>query len=132
MQRYHESRINDWYVFISSFLNLLLTLLSYSEHEITSLKEQLGRAHADLSRAEKAAKTAEVNLSMQEVHHDKALASLHRELDSLRGNAKLQNTVADLQEKNAEMEDLLRAKCLEIEENDDRFIEYVVLDPPQK
>ncbi|KAL4246311.1 hypothetical protein ABKN59_008967 [Abortiporus biennis] len=107
MQRYHESRIND------------------CEHEITSLKEQLGRAHADLSRAEKAAKTAEVNLSMQEVHHDKALASLHRELDSLRGNAKLQNTVADLQEKNAEMEDLLRAKCLEIEENDDRFIELL-------
>ena len=64
---------------------------------------------------------------MQTIQHEQAVASLKRELNSLRAQPRLEDEIAELKEKNAEMEELLRAKCLEIEENDDRFIEYVLI-----
>lgn len=80
-------------------------------------------ARADCVESEKAAKAAEINLQLESVQHEKALSSLRREVNSLRENSKLEETVADLTERNNEMEQLLQAKCLEIEENDDRVIE---------
>ena len=71
---------------------------------------------------EKAARSAEVKLDLQTAQHNKAVESLKKELAVLQETAKLEETVLDLQERNAEMEELLRSKCQEIEENDDRFI----------
>jgi len=107
MQRYQESQLKD------------------SQQEVVSLQEQLERVKADYIQSQKASQTAEINLSFQTVEHEKTVSSLRRELQSLRENSNLQSTVLELQEKNAEMEELLRAKCLEIEENDDRFIDML-------
>lgn len=71
---------------------------------------------------EKAARSAEVKLDLQAAQHNKTVESLRKELAALQKTAKLEETVLDLQERNAEMEELLRSKCQEIEENDDRFI----------
>lgn len=64
---------------------------------------------------------------MQTIQHEQTVTSLRRELYALRAQPSLEEEIAELKEKNAEYEELLRAKCLEIEENDDKFIEWVVL-----
>lgn len=97
----------------------------YRHKQVAALKEQVERTRADYIRAEKEAKSAEINLSLQAVQHEKAISTLRKELAALQETSKLEETVTDLRERNEEMEELLRAKCLEIEENDDRFIEYV-------
>jgi hypothetical protein len=51
------------------------------------------------------------------------VSDLRKELEALQESSKLEETVLELRERNEEMEELLKAKCLEIEENDDRFIE---------
>ena len=60
---------------------------------------------------------------MQIIQHEQTVASLKRELTALRIQPNFEDELAELKEKNAEYEELLRAKCLEIEENDDKFIE---------
>ncbi|OBZ79957.1 hypothetical protein A0H81_01552 [Grifola frondosa] len=95
----------------------------FLESQVASLNADLEEARTKCADLEKASKAAEVNLSMQMMQHDQTVVSLERELKSLKANANLVDTVAELKVKNAEMEELLRSKCLEIEENDDRFIE---------
>lgn len=85
------------------------------------------QARADYLDSEAAVKAAGVDLHFQSVQHEKAMASLRSEINSLQKNSQLEGTVADLTERNNEMEQLLQAKCLEIEENDDRVIECVHL-----
>jgi hypothetical protein len=79
----------------------------------------------DLARSEKSAKAAEVNLSLQGAQHKREMADLQRELSHLRSQPNLTDAVSELEERNNEMEALLRSKCTEIEENDDRALEYV-------
>ena len=126
LQRHQESRLNEGYVpHIFSLLHHIFLMITWcSERELTALKEQLERARSDYVLAEKAGKSAEINLSLQTVQNEKLVSSLRKELAALRESSKLEGTVAELKEQNAEMEELLRAKCLEIEDNDDRFIEY--------
>ncbi|KAH8099775.1 hypothetical protein BXZ70DRAFT_217302 [Cristinia sonorae] len=107
LHRYQESHAND------------------SERHIVSLREQLEQAQAAYVEIEKAAKAAEISMELQTIQHEKTLSSLRREVNSLRANSKLEETVAELTERNNEMEQLLQAKCLEIEENDDRMMEVL-------
>ena len=87
------------------------------------MKTDLERLGADLARSEKACKAAEVNLSLQNAQHKRESSELRRELSALRSRPNLEQAIAELKERNNEMEDLLRAKCTEIEENDDRVLE---------
>jgi myosin protein heavy chain len=87
------------------------------------LKTDLERLRADLAGSEKACKAAEVNLSLQNAQHKRESSELRRELSVLRSRPNLEQAVTELEERNNEMEDLLRAKCTEIEENDDRVLE---------
>ena len=80
---------------------------------------------ADLARSEKAGKAAEMNLNLQNAQHKRETAELQKELSMLRVRPNLEQALTELEERNTEMEDLLRAKCAEIEENDDRVLEYV-------
>lgn len=64
---------------------------------------------------------------MREIQHEQAVAALRRDLNALRANPKLEDKVIELEERHQEMEELLRSKCQEIEENDDRVLEYVLL-----
>jgi myosin protein heavy chain len=76
-----------------------------------------------LLRIEKSFKTAEVNLSLQSAQHKREMAELQNELDVLRSKPDLAAALTELEERNNEMEELLRKKCAEIEENDDKVLE---------
>jgi hypothetical protein len=85
------------------------------------LKANLEELNTSLAEAQKASQVTEVNYALQA----QDLASVRRELATLREKPNLEEVVAELREKNQEMDELLRQKSTEIEENDDRFIEYV-------
>lgn len=89
------------------------------------MKGDIERTKADLARSEKSWKTAEVNLSLQNAQHKREMNELERELSAFRTMPNLEQALAELEERNNEMEELLRNKCAEIEENDDRALEYV-------
>ena len=89
------------------------------------MKGDIERTKADLAYSEKSWKTAEVNLSLQNAQHKREMTELERELSAFRSMPNLEQALAELEERNSEMEELLRNKCVEIEENDDRALEYV-------
>ncbi|KAF8204088.1 hypothetical protein BJ912DRAFT_896040 [Pholiota molesta] len=101
------------------------TQIKDSENTITTLKGDIDLLRASLARSEKACKAAEVNLSLQNAQHKRETAEFQRELSALRVRPNLEQALADLEERNNEMEELLRAKCAEIEENDDRVLEML-------
>lgn len=94
-----------------------------SETSNASLKETLEHIQVRLAQSEKAGKAAELSLVLETTQHDKAMASLRRELDRVRSEPKLHDVVAELEEKNREMDQLLQSKCAEIENYDDRILE---------
>lgn len=91
-----------------------------------TLRGDVERLLAEVARAEKACKAAEVNLSLQNAQHKRETAEFQRELAALRIRPNVEQALHDLEERNNEMEELLRSKCTEIEENDDRVLEYVI------
>lgn len=97
-----------------------------SEQHVASLESELSELRAKSTALDKLAQTTEANLAMQKIQHEQTVASLRRELNALRAQPSAEDEIADLREKNTEYEELLRAKCLEIEENDDKFIECVL------
>ncbi len=48
---------------------------------------------------------------------------MQRRIAALQSKPNLDSVVHELEERNNEMEELLRAKCAEIEDNDDRVLE---------
>ena len=94
-----------------------------SEQSISSLTASVQQLRDDLSQAEKAAQTSELNLSLQGVQHKREMAEMQRRIAALQSKPNLDSVVHELEERNNEMEELLRAKCAEIEENDDRVLE---------
>ncbi|KAJ3926459.1 MAG: hypothetical protein NXY57DRAFT_1112904 [Lentinula lateritia] len=90
-----------------------------SELTIANLGIELENVNNHLAKVEKACSAAEVNLSLQNTQHKREVSQLHHELEALKGRPDLESVVAELEERINEMEDLLRRKCEEIEENDD-------------
>ncbi|CDO73022.1 hypothetical protein BN946_scf185007.g76 [Trametes cinnabarina] len=111
---------------LKSLQRLSISDIQYnSERHVSTLEAELQDLRNKCTALDKLAKSTEANLAMQTIQHEQTVASLKRELNTLRAQPRLEDEIADLREKNAEMEELLRAKCLEIEENDDRFIEML-------
>ncbi|KAG1885564.1 hypothetical protein F4604DRAFT_1726845 [Suillus subluteus] len=94
-----------------------------SEISNSSLKETLEQIQLRLAQSEKAGKAAELSLALQTTQHEKAVSSLRWELDAVHSEPKLHDVVAELEEKNREMDQLLQSKCAEIEDYDDRILE---------
>ncbi|KAG2756501.1 hypothetical protein P692DRAFT_20843751 [Suillus brevipes Sb2] len=94
-----------------------------SEISSSALKETLEQIQLRLAQSEKAGKAAELSLALQTTQHEKAMTSLRWELDAVRSEPKLHDVVAELEEKNREMDQLLQSKCAEIEDYDDRILE---------
>jgi proteasome assembly chaperone (PAC2) family protein len=90
---------------------------------VTNLKGELERLRLELAHSEKACKAAGVNLSLQNAQHKRETSVLQREVSSLRRMPNLETALRELEERNNEMEELLRSKCAEIEANDDRVLE---------
>ncbi|KAF8215930.1 hypothetical protein K438DRAFT_1799738 [Mycena galopus ATCC 62051] len=96
-----------------------------SEQVVASLTSDLEQAKAQYARAEKAGKAAEVNLSLQNAQHRREMSEVQEQLTALQSQPDLSGVLADLEERNNEMEELLKNKCAEIEENDDRALEML-------
>ncbi|KAJ6621079.1 hypothetical protein B0H10DRAFT_2018578 [Mycena sp. CBHHK59/15] len=96
-----------------------------SERITASLASDLEHFKTQCAHAEKIGKAAEVNLSLQSAQYRREMAELEAQLATLRSRPDLQSIVAELEERNNEMEELLKNKCAEIEENDDRAIEML-------
>lgn len=62
---------------------------------------------------------------MREIQQEQTINALRREIQAMRANPSLEEKIADLEERNMDLEELLRNKCNEIEDNDDRIIESV-------
>ncbi|KAF8640460.1 hypothetical protein AX17_000124 [Amanita inopinata Kibby_2008] len=108
-----------------SMTRFLESQVKESEHIIVSLNSECDKLRADLARLDTSRKTAEVNLSLQSAQHKREIAELQRELDALQSKPDLAAAVLELEERNNDMEDLLRRKCAEIEENDDQILEIL-------
>ncbi|KAJ7109927.1 hypothetical protein C8R44DRAFT_800953 [Mycena epipterygia] len=109
-----------------------LSLCRYLENQVkerdqitASLTSDLEHVKVQYARADKAGKAAEVNLSLQSAQHRREMSELQRQLATLQSQPDLGNVVAELEERNNEMEELLKNKCAEIEENDDRALEML-------
>ncbi|KAI6047875.1 hypothetical protein EDC04DRAFT_31313 [Pisolithus marmoratus] len=87
-----------------------------SESTCVTLQNALQECQLNLAQSEKAGKAAELSLTLQATQHEKVVASLQSGTD-------LRAALAELGEKNLEMDDLLRTKCAEIEGYDDRILE---------
>lgn len=66
-----------------------------------------------------------MELTLQAVKHREVIKSLNVQLESRKGSDALQETILQLQEKCDDLEKMLQEKNVEIEENDDRFIQCV-------
>ncbi|KAF5352735.1 hypothetical protein D9756_005910 [Leucocoprinus leucothites] len=108
-----------------SYTNALERQIRDGESSLETLKKKLSSAQAELSRAETTAKTSEVNLSLQSAQFKRELAKLQDKLVALESKRNLEDALSELEERNNEMEELLRTKCAEIEENDDRALEML-------
>ena len=83
------------------------------------------RLREEAARFDEAAQTAEISLSFKTAQFEQKLAMMQRELKKQQGHRQCQETMSELTEKNEYLEEMLRMKSVEIEENDDRFIECV-------
>ena len=126
LQRFLESQVAEGYVASSTNLSIKTDHCD-REQRVASLEAECAELRTRCTTLDKRAQATEANLAMQTIQHEQTVATLRRELNVLRSQPSMEEEIADLKEKNAEYEELLRAKCLEIEENDDKFIEYVML-----
>ncbi|KAF5385374.1 hypothetical protein D9615_001226 [Tricholomella constricta] len=108
-----------------SLRRFLESQVKESEAKVVSSIEELEQTRADLARSEKTAKAAKMNLSLQGAQHKREMSDLNRQLTALQTQPNLKNILVELEERNNEMEELLRNKCTEIEENDDRALEML-------
>ncbi len=66
-----------------------------------------------------------MELTLQSIKHKEVVDSLNAQLGRMQADGELRETILELQEKNEDLEKMLQEKNVEIEENDDRFIQYV-------
>jgi chromosome segregation ATPase len=127
MQRYLESQLKDRSVKSGLCARFWCSYYHrYSAHEVAAVKIELGQVREKCAHAERDGKAAEIQLTFQSAQHEQSIASLRREIQLLRATSGPDERVQELEEKIGYMDELMRSKTQEIEENDDRFIEYVL------
>ncbi|THH11618.1 hypothetical protein EW145_g566 [Phellinidium pouzarii] len=103
--------------------------LTSNEKEILALRDELARVRDTLSQSQKSGNTAEMNLLLIGQQHERTISTLRAQLKEHEKDGeriqKLQLIVGEMKEQISEMECLLRAKCAEIEDNDDKFIQLL-------
>ncbi|KIL71523.1 hypothetical protein M378DRAFT_155107 [Amanita muscaria Koide BX008] len=109
----------------ASMTRYLESQLKEFEQSIETLTSDRDTMRAEFLQSEKSCNAAEVNLSLQSAQHKREMAELQKELDAIRSKPDLAAAVTELEERNNEMEELLRKKCAEIEENDDKVLEIL-------
>ncbi|KAH9964268.1 hypothetical protein BC827DRAFT_1127956 [Russula dissimulans] len=104
-------------------VSLALRFHFFSAHESAAVKVELEQVKEKCAHAERDGKAAEIQLTFVASQHDQTLAALKREIQLLRAATRPDERVQELEEKISYMDELMRSKTQEIEENDDRFIE---------
>ncbi|KAF8529378.1 hypothetical protein JB92DRAFT_2861750 [Gautieria morchelliformis] len=94
-----------------------------SDNEALKLKSEVERLRGEVARLDKAAQTAEISLSSKVNQYEQKLAMAQQELQQQQSHHQCQETISELNEKIEYLEEMLRMRSVEIEENDDRFIE---------
>jgi len=97
------------------------------------MTSDLERTRASLAEEEKSARKAEINWGLQGQHHKREVSGLQQNVSDLQKQLieqtkiklKLETDLAQLKDQNIAMDAMLREKCTEIENNDDRTIGYV-------
>jgi hypothetical protein len=95
----------------------------FSANESATIKTELEQVKEKYMRAEREGKAAEMQLTFQTTQHNQAVASLKREIQLLQAASRPDERIQELEENISYMDELMRSKTQEIEENDDRFIE---------
>ncbi|KAK2461425.1 hypothetical protein APHAL10511_005888 [Amanita phalloides] len=108
-----------------SMTRFLESKVKECEETIAMLSAERELQREEILRTEQLSKTAEVNLTLQSAQHRREMAELRNEIDTLQSKPNLAAALAELEERNNEMEELLRNKCTEIEENDDKVLEIL-------
>lgn len=101
----------------------MFDFMAISDHEVVRLKSEVEHLRGEVARLDEAAQIAEINLSFKTNQYEQKLAMMQRELQKQQNHHQCQDSIAELNEKIEYMEEMLRMKSVEIEENDDRFIE---------
>lgn len=105
----------------------ILTNSLYSERESQRLKAELEHVQGERFQAIKAEKSAQMELTLQSSRYEQTVSSLRRQIETLQPSAQQEEIIVDLRDELQRMDDMLRAKTQEVEDNDDRFLECVLL-----
>ncbi|KIL71508.1 hypothetical protein M378DRAFT_174770 [Amanita muscaria Koide BX008] len=94
----------------ASMTRYLESQLKECEQSIETLTSDRDTMRAEFLQSEKSCNAAEMNLSLQSAQHKREMAELQKELDAIRSKPDLAAAVTELEERNNEMEELLRKK----------------------
>jgi chromosome segregation ATPase len=87
------------------------------------LQSQIQKLRKDLSTASQQANAARLEFDLQISRDNQEIATLKKSLGKYQNQPNLREKVEELETRNEELEETLQARCAEIEENDDRFLE---------
>lgn len=94
-----------------------------SEKSVKALKSDIESVRLDLASSQAACNKARITLDMTNANHARETERMEQEITALMSKGNLEEALADLEERNNEMEELLKQKCAEIEDNDDKTLE---------
>jgi hypothetical protein len=86
----------------------------------------LATTQSELAASQAAYNKAQITLDISDANHKREMQYLEREIAAYKAKGSLEDVLAELEERNNEMEELLKQKCAEIEQNDDRTLEFVL------
>jgi uncharacterized protein YukE len=111
-----------------------LDSLGVSDNEALRFKPEVERLRGEVAKLDKAAQTAEISLSLKTTQYEQKLTMMQQELQQQQhqhqqahqqqSHHQCEETISELNEKIEYLEEMLKMRSAEIEENDDRFIEY--------
>ncbi|KAJ7193327.1 hypothetical protein GGX14DRAFT_589093, partial [Mycena pura] len=123
LRRYLESQLKDKYVNFVRGLSVFDA--SGREQMVASLTIDLEHVKTQFSCADRARQAAEVDLSLHSAQHRREMSELQKQVAALQAQPDMNEVLAELEERNSETEELLKHKCAELEEYDDRAIEIL-------
>ncbi|TRM66267.1 hypothetical protein BD626DRAFT_487248 [Schizophyllum amplum] len=96
-----------------------------TERKLNAHKRELDSLTASLSEKTSELNKVNIDLSLERAGQQREIAALRHDIEALRSKPDMEAALAELEERNVEMEEMLRKKCAEIESNDDRALEMM-------
>ncbi|TFL03660.1 hypothetical protein BDV98DRAFT_395019 [Pterulicium gracile] len=96
-----------------------------AEKKLAAITATLEETNQKLAESNKLAQTSSADLTMQVIRHQQEIDGLKKEIAVWEAKPRLDDMLSELEEKNNELEELLRAKSEEIDENDEKILEIL-------